>query len=230
MSDAVYRAELVQIDDSSSNGVEEIKSVTSVETYSTIDSALASVSSIADKAHPKVHQLHHHIEIADLPLIQERFAASPDERMSRDQLRAMFGKFGIYFQDDAFEELFLKMNTSRTEQVGWDEFITFLITLFHSKKGSIGELQLPMVGLPKSFKTNHEFQVIRLLFCPTVEEAECPKIEMGHYVTTSEDGTIKFWDIDWTLSRTVQAKRCNVARNCLEKILIAIFVSQSFQK
>ncbi len=210
MLDADYRTELDLIAASGSNDVEDIKSVTTVETYSTIDSAVASMSSLHDKSHPKVHQLHQHIEIADLPVIQELFAASPGQQMSREQLRAMFGKFEKYFQDEEFEELFLKMNTSRSDQVGWDEFITFLITLFRNKKGSSEELQPPVLGLPKSFKTNHEFPVVRLLFCPTVEEPGCPKIELGQYVTASEDGTIKFWDIDWTLSRTVQAKRCRV--------------------
>ncbi|KAJ8721739.1 hypothetical protein PYW07_002514 [Mythimna separata] len=119
----------------------------------------------------------------------------------RDLLETMFR---IEYDDEEFKILFLKINSSRTGEITWDELVSHLILCYFSNdpENQRGSLHLPILGRPNILNSKHKHRISRICFCPEVTQDRSIDPMQGSYITASRDGLINWWTLDMKLKRS----------------------------
>lgn len=129
---------------------------------------------------------------------------SYEGKLKPDDLRQALENHKLYYTDEQFERLFLKINTDRDWQCSWDEFISFLILEFEEDEGDMDkeELDPPIKERPKTKRTRLRHQAVKINYCPTVLGDRSVNMSQGSYVVAATDGTVNYYTLDWELQRS----------------------------
>lgn len=150
---------------------------------------------------PKLHKI---LTKDDIDRLHCIFKSSVEEKFSQTQLRNLLEQFNVYYIDNEFENLFLKINTNRDDFVEWDEFISYMMLGFEDDQGDKHKESLdpPIKERPIFKKSKHRHQIIRIELCQTVLSDRSVNFSQGGYVVTACDGTINYYSLDWELLRS----------------------------
>ncbi|CAH0702623.1 unnamed protein product [Spodoptera exigua] len=150
-------------------------------------------------------QLHDKCTIQDMLKMKEAFSEAYNNQMVAQEFRtALKTLLNVEYDDEEFKILFLKMNTSRTGNVDWDELVSHLILGYfgNDAENQRESLQPPIMGLPVIMRSEHRHPISRICFCPDVDKERKKDPMQGMYLTASRDGMINWWSLDMKLLRT----------------------------
>lgn len=155
----------------------------------------------------KPSQLHQILTANDIEQLHDVFK-SREGKLSPEDLRRALEGYKVYFTDEDFERLFLKINTDRDWMCSWDEFVTYLILGFEDDEGDQDkeELDPPIKELPKIKRTRLRHQLVRVNYYPTVLDDRSMNMAQGSYVVAATDGTVNYYTLDWELQRVGSSK------------------------
>ncbi|XP_022814895.1 WD repeat-containing protein on Y chromosome-like [Spodoptera litura] len=149
--------------------------------------------------------LHDKCTIEDMLKMKEAFSQAYNNQMVPLEFRAALRSLlNVEYDDEEFNILFLKMNTSRTGNVNWDELVSHLILGYfgNDAENQRESLQLPIMGLPVIMRSQHRHPISRICFCPDVDKDRIKDPMQGMYLTASRDGMVNWWSLDMKLLRT----------------------------
>nr|XP_049696246.1 WD repeat-containing protein on Y chromosome isoform X1 [Helicoverpa armigera] len=149
--------------------------------------------------------LHDRCSMEDMLKLKEAFQQAFNNKLMANEFRNLLKTLlNVEYDDDQFKILFLKMNTSRTGEVDWDELVSHLILGYfgNDAENQRESLQPPIMGLPTILRSQHRHPISRICFCPDVEKDRSTDPMQGSYITASRDGMINWWSLDMNLLRT----------------------------
>lgn len=151
----------------------------------------------------KTSQLNKRLTKENINRLHEHFKGCEMGKMNRGELRDTLEKFSIYYNDDEFENLFLKINTDRDDKINWNEIVSYMLLGFEDDFGDKAKelLDPPIKEKPVMRPTRQRYQVVRTDFFPTVLQGQSIDMKQGVFVTIAIDGTVNFYDLDWELQR-----------------------------
>ncbi|GBP62122.1 WD repeat-containing protein on Y chromosome [Eumeta japonica] len=117
--------------------------------------------------------LHERCTTNDMLKLQEVFRSAPKHKLSRNEFRtALKNVLNVEYDDEDYNILFLKADTGRTGQIGWDDLVSHLMLGYFSSdpEGQNENLQLPIVGLPTVLRSRHRHPISKICFCPEVNK------------------------------------------------------------
>lgn len=152
---------------------------------------------------PKLHRL---LSVNDIEELNDYFK-SQEGKLTPAELRKALEKYRIYYTNEDFDVVFLKINTDRDWLCSWDEFITYLIFGLEDDEGDQDkeELDPPIKERPITRRTRLRHQIVKITYCPTVQTDRSVKMSQGSYVVAATDGTVNYYTLDWELQRTGQS-------------------------
>ncbi|XP_026732970.1 WD repeat-containing protein on Y chromosome-like [Trichoplusia ni] len=177
----------------------EVRSIVSVSSKSE-----GSTTAVA-KTYWRNAALHDRCSMSDMVKLKEAFEAAYKNKMLPTEFRTLLKTMlNVDYDDDEFKILFLKINTSRTGEIDWDELVSHLILGYfgNDAENQRESLQLPIMGLPVTMRSQHRHPISRICFCPDVAKDRSTDPMQGSYITASRDGMINWWSLDMVLLRT----------------------------
>ncbi|KAJ8982884.1 hypothetical protein NQ317_004314 [Molorchus minor] len=148
------------------------------------------------------------LDETELTKLSKIFNRKHERRMDKEELRKVLYKVGyIEYDQDKFDDIFKKMNTSCNGYATWNEFISFLIIGFQLQEVSTEykTLEDPIPLQPTMIRSHHRQPINRITFYPTVKPDRSTTWQSGSIMTCSNDGIINYWSLDMKLERTVQS-------------------------
>nr|XP_049696249.1 WD repeat-containing protein on Y chromosome [Helicoverpa armigera] len=176
-----------------------------VRSLLTLSSKSEDSSALAARLRWRNAALHDRCNMKDMERIKEAFEESYNNKMGplefRDLLKTLLN---VEYDDEEFNILFMKMNTSRSGEVDWEELVSHLILGYfgNDAENQRESLQPPIMGLPTILRSQHRHPISRICFCPDVEKDRSTDPMQGSYITASRDGMINWWSLDMKLLRT----------------------------
>ncbi|XP_047019630.1 WD repeat-containing protein on Y chromosome-like [Helicoverpa zea] len=176
-----------------------------VRSLLTLSSKSEDSSALAARLRWRNAALHDRCNMKDMERIKEAFEESYNNKMGplefRDLLKSLLN---VEYDDEEFNILFMKMNTSRSGEVDWEELVSHLILGYfgNDAENQRESLQPPIMGLPAILRSQHRHPISRICFCPDVEKDRSTDPMQGSYITASRDGMINWWSLDMKLLRT----------------------------
>uniref|UniRef100_A0A2A4JJ24 WD repeat-containing protein on Y chromosome n=1 Tax=Heliothis virescens TaxID=7102 RepID=A0A2A4JJ24_HELVI len=176
-----------------------------VRSLLTLSSKSEDSSALAARVRWHNAELHDRCSMRDMEKIRKAFEESFNNKMGplefRDLLKTLLN---VEYDDDEYNLLFMKMNTSRTGEVDWHELVSHLILGYfgNDAENQREALQPPILGLPVILRSQHRHPISRICFCPDVEKDRSTDPMQGCYLTASRDGMINWWSLDMNLLRT----------------------------
>ncbi|KAJ8731038.1 hypothetical protein PYW08_002451 [Mythimna loreyi] len=148
--------------------------------------------------------LHDWCSMEDMEMMKAAFQQASHNHMTAAQFRDLLKTLLNVYDDDEFKIMFLKMNTSRTGKVDWEEVVSHLILGYFGNDAENQRqlLQPPILGLPVIMRSEHKHSISRICFCPDFEKDRSTDHIQGTYITASRDGMINWWSLDMKLLRT----------------------------
>ncbi|KAJ8731039.1 hypothetical protein PYW08_002452 [Mythimna loreyi] len=149
--------------------------------------------------------LHERCSMSDMERIKEAFQEAYEHKMTRLQFRTTLKNLlDVDYDDEDFNILFMKVNTSRTGEVDWEEVVSHLILGYFGEdaENQRESLQPPIMGLPVVIRSQHRHPISRITFSPDVDKNRTTDPMQGTYITASRDGMINWWSLDMKLLRT----------------------------
>lgn len=163
-------------------------------------------------SYAKTPQLHKKLTKENIERLHQHFKGHVIQKLERSELRDIFEMFSIYYTDDEFENLFLKINTDRDDMVDWDELVSYMLLGFEDDFGDKAKESLdpPIKEKPITRRTRQRYQIVRIDFCPTVFPDQGVNMKQGAFVSIAMDGTVNFYNVDWELQRVgkSQSRKC----------------------
>lgn len=176
----------------------------------------------------KTPQLHKKLTKENIERLHQHFKGHEMEKLDRRELRDTFEKFSIYYTDDEFENLFLKVNTDRDDMVDWDELVSYMLLGFEDDFGDKAKESLdpPIKEKPVTRRTRQRYQIVRIDFFPVVLADQGVNMKQGAFVTVGIDGTVNFYNLDWELQRIGKSPSrkcgyipcCNISKTFFTKL------------
>ncbi|XP_063708765.1 WD repeat-containing protein on Y chromosome [Culicoides brevitarsis] len=158
-----------------------------------------------EKSDAKTPQLHKRLTKENIEKLFLHFRENDEtnKKMDRCELRDTFEKFNIYYTDDEFENLFLKINTDRDNLVDWNEVVSYMLIGFEDDFGDKANESLdpPIKEKPVVRRTQQRHHIVRIDFLPTVLPGQSVNMKQGIFVSIALDGAVNFYDLDWELQR-----------------------------
>lgn len=153
---------------------------------------------------PKLHRL---LTLNDIEELSD-FFSSKEGKLKPIELKKALETYKIYFTEEDFQTLFLKINTDRDQLASWDEFVTYLILGFEDDEGDKDkeELDVPIKEYPVIKRTRHRHPIARIDYFPTVLSDRSVSVSQGSYVVAAIDGTVNYFTLDWDLQRFGESK------------------------
>ncbi|XP_022814893.1 WD repeat-containing protein on Y chromosome-like [Spodoptera litura] len=149
--------------------------------------------------------LHERCTMMDMMHLNDAFQSAYRNKMSAGEFRELIKTLlNAEYDDEHYNILFLKINTSRTGEIDWDELVSHLILGYfgNDAENQRESLQLPIMGLPVIMRSQHRHPISRICFCPEVDKDRCTDPMQGTYITASRDGMVNWWSLDMKLLRT----------------------------
>ncbi|XP_038214707.1 WD repeat-containing protein on Y chromosome [Zerene cesonia] len=177
----------------------EVKSIMSISSKSEVSTAALT------RTRWKNAPLHERCTTADMLKIKDAFQEAYRNKMLPNEFRNLLRTLlNVEYDDDEFNILFLKINTSREGEIDWDELVSHLLLgyFLNDPENERASLQLPIMGLPTVMRSQHRHPISRICFCPDVAKDRTTDMLTGNYITASRDGMINWWSLDMTLLRT----------------------------
>ncbi|PZC77346.1 hypothetical protein B5X24_HaOG203505 [Helicoverpa armigera] len=144
-----------------------------VRSLLTLSSKSEDSSALAARLRWRNAALHDRCNMKDMERIKEAFEESYNNKMGplefRDLLKTLLN---VEYDDEEFNILFMKMNTSRSGEVDWEELVSHLILGYfgNDAENQRESLQPPIMGLPTILRSQHRHPISRICFCPDVEK------------------------------------------------------------
>ncbi|XP_022814894.1 WD repeat-containing protein on Y chromosome-like [Spodoptera litura] len=149
--------------------------------------------------------LHDRCGMNDMRNIKAAFQVAFNNKMTPVEFRALLKTLlDVDYDDEDFNIMFMKINTSRTGEIDWDELVSHLILGYfgNDAENQRESLQPPIMGLPVIMNSQHRHPISRICFCPDVDKDRCTDPMQGTYITASRDGMVNWWSLDMKLLRT----------------------------
>ncbi|XP_035433899.2 WD repeat-containing protein on Y chromosome [Spodoptera frugiperda] len=162
-------------------------------------------STSAARARWRNAALHERCDMNDMRNIKAAFQVSFNNKMTPIEFRDLLKNLlDVDYDDEVFNIMFMKINTSRTGEIDWDELVSHLILgyLGNDSENQRESLQPPIMGLPVIMRSEHRHPISRICFCPDVDKDRCTDPMQGMYITVSRDGKVNWWSLDMKLLRT----------------------------
>nr|XP_021191177.2 WD repeat-containing protein on Y chromosome [Helicoverpa armigera] len=167
--------------------------------------SMSSKSESSTRAFWRNAALHDRCSMQDMVAIKEAFQNAPNNQMNSLEFRNLLKTLlNVEYDDDEYKILFMKVNSSRTGTIDWDEFISHLILGYFTNDSSTQRkaLEPPIMGLPVLMRSQHRHPISRICFCPDVAKDRSTDPIQGSYITASRDGMIGWWSLNMKLLRT----------------------------
>ncbi|XP_045768906.1 WD repeat-containing protein on Y chromosome-like [Maniola jurtina] len=188
----------------------EVKSIMSISTRS--EANLRSEGSTAPLSRQRWRNapLHERCSMAEMVKIKEAFQEAYRNKLMAEEFRRLLRTLlNVEYDDEEFNILFMKINTSRNGEIDWDELVSHLLLGYFANdpENQRATLQLPIMGLPSVMPSQHRQPVSRICFCPDVFKGRAfldrsTDPMQGNYMTVSRDGMINWWSLEMSLLRT----------------------------
>ncbi|KAJ8721737.1 hypothetical protein PYW07_002512 [Mythimna separata] len=152
--------------------------------------------------------LHDRCSIADMLKMRNAFQQASGQEMTAAEFRDLLKTLlHVDYDDEEFKIMFLKMNTSRSGKVDWEEVVSHLILGYfgNDEENKRELLQPPILGLPVVMRSEHTHNISRICFSPTVEKDRSTDHSQGTYISVSRDGMVNWWSLDMKLLRTAHS-------------------------
>ncbi|PZC77345.1 hypothetical protein B5X24_HaOG203504 [Helicoverpa armigera] len=149
--------------------------------------------------------LHDRCSMSDMAHLKAIFDSAYRNKLLANEFRTVLRTLlNVEYDDEEFKILFLKINTSRTGELDWDELVSHLILGYfgNDAENQREALQPPIMGLPVILRSQHRHPISRICFCPDVAKDRSTDPMQGTYITASRDGMINWWSLDMVLLRT----------------------------
>uniref|UniRef100_A0A2A4JIS4 WD repeat-containing protein on Y chromosome n=1 Tax=Heliothis virescens TaxID=7102 RepID=A0A2A4JIS4_HELVI len=149
--------------------------------------------------------LHDRCSMSDMAHLKAIFESAYRNKLQANEFRTVLRTLlNVEYDDEEFKILFLKINTSRTGEMDWDELVSHLILGYfgNDAENQREALQPPIMGLPVILRSQHRHPISRICFCPDVAKDRSTDPMQGCYVTASRDGMINWWSLDMAVLRT----------------------------
>ncbi|KOB70488.1 Uncharacterized protein OBRU01_15246 [Operophtera brumata] len=149
--------------------------------------------------------LHERCSMSDMVKIKNAFEEAYRNKLLpmefRDILRTLLN---VEYDDDDYKILFMKINTNRNGEIGWDELVSHLLLGYFGadEENQRASMQAPIMGLPTVMRSQHRHPISKICFCPDVSKNRTTDPMQGMYITASRDGMINWWSLDMVLLRT----------------------------
>lgn len=153
-------------------------------------------------------QFHQILNIDRIEKIHQLFLQSNQQRLNEYELRTiLFTHFYLSYSEEEFHKFFLQINQNGSGYCNWTEFVNYLLYHFRCNDESVQneDLTLPINGTPYKKLSHHSYPIIGIRHCPVVDKNGVILDEEGTFLTTSKDGTINSWNMDFTLQRSSRA-------------------------
>ncbi|XP_034826941.1 WD repeat-containing protein on Y chromosome-like [Maniola hyperantus] len=188
----------------------DVKSIMSISTRS--EANLRSEGSTVPLSRQRWRNapLHERCSMAEMVKLKEAFQEAYRNKLMAEEFRRLLRTLlNVEYDDEDFNILFMKINTSRNGEIDWDELVSHLLLGYFANdpENQRASLQLPIMGLPSVMRSQHRQSVSRICFCPDVfkERAFLDRSTdpmQGNYMTVSRDGMINWWSLEMSLLRT----------------------------
>ncbi|CAB3250854.1 unnamed protein product [Arctia plantaginis] len=149
--------------------------------------------------------LHERCSMNDMVKLKDAFESAYKNIMMANEFRTLLKVLlNVEYDDEEYKILFLKINTSRSGEINWDELVSHLILGYfgNDAENQRESLQPPIMGLPTVMRSQHRHPVSRVCFSPDVAKDRTTDPMQGTYMTASRDGMINWWSLDMSLLRT----------------------------
>ncbi|KAI5633166.1 hypothetical protein NE865_14118 [Phthorimaea operculella] len=176
------------------------------------DTEIKSLMTLSSKSEGSLHSkvwlnppLHERCTMNDMESMRQAFLRTYMGKMFPDVFRETLRELlNVEYDDEEFNILFLKINTSRTGEIDWDEFVSHLLLGYFTNdpEHQRETLEPPIIGLPRVMRSKHRHPISRITFCPVVDKHRRTDWMLGNYITASRDGQINTWSLDMQLLRT----------------------------
>lgn len=157
---------------------------------------------------PKLYEL---LSVRDIDNIQRHFKKQKSSGLSYEKFRSLMGSFNIFYSDDAFQNVCLKIDLQRDNIISWSEFIAYFILDLHNDDNMKERLSIiPPIPKPANvLTTTQHSNISRILFMSDKTGDDDDKSVYGCYVTIGSYGDLYFWSTSWKLERISHAgKSC----------------------
>ncbi|KAH9642095.1 hypothetical protein HF086_007215 [Spodoptera exigua] len=136
----------------------------------------SSVTGLAYATVPRYRNvsLHERCSMLDMTHLKSAFDSANRLKMRAGEFRELLKtRLSVEYDDDEYNLLFLKINTSRTGEIDWDELVSHLLLGYNFANDAEKQrqaLQPPIIGLPVIMRSEHRHPISRICFCPDVDK------------------------------------------------------------
>lgn len=153
--------------------------------------------------------LHKILTLSQIEQIFQIFSQSKNQELTEYEFRTeLFKHFYLSFSKEEFHTVFLQINQKRNGRCDWNEFVSYLLYKFECDDESVDKdtsVVLPISSAPIKKYSHHSYPIIGIRYYPVVKNGGVVLNQEGRILTTSKDGTINTWDMNFQLKRTDRA-------------------------
>ena len=158
----------------------------------------------------QVPKLYDFLSVRDIDNIQKYFKNQKSSGLSYEKFRSLMESFDIFYFDDDFHNVCLKIDLDRDNAINWSEFIAYFILELQNDDNMKERLSIiPPIPKPANvFNSTHRSNIARILFMSDVKPSDA-NVYGGCYVTIGSYGDLYFWTSQWKLQMITNAgKTC----------------------
>lgn len=150
-------------------------------------------------------KLYDFLSVGDIDNIQKYFKRLKSSGLSYEKFRSLLRSFKIFYSDDAFHNICLKIDLDRDNVINWSEFVAYFILELQNDDNTKERLSIiPPIPKPANvLLATQRSNILRILFMTgNASDAE-------NYVTVGCYGDMFFWSSSWKFEMILHAgKSC----------------------
>lgn len=158
----------------------------------------------------QVPKLYDFLSVRNIDNIQRHFKEQKSSGLSYQKFRSLMDSFNIFYSDDAFHNVCLKIDLDRDNAINWSEFIAYFILELQNDDNMKERLSIiPPIPKPANvLMTTQRSKIARILLMSD-KKSDADNSVYGCYVTIGSYGDLYFWSTNWKLEMISNAgKSC----------------------
>lgn len=159
----------------------------------------------------QVPKLYDFLSVRDIDNIRKLFEKQKSSGLSYERFRSLMDSYSIFYSDDVFHNVCLKIDLDRDNVINWSEFIAYFILELQNDDNMKERLSIipPISKHATLLPTTQRSNISRILFMSDKTSVADTAVSDERYVTIGSHGDLNFWSANWKLEMIKHAgKSC----------------------